>query len=188
MATRRRQRRLSRARDEETPGSFSSPACDLHEFAEVARRRSARGPARGFETKRIYDAPERADGYRVLIDRLWPRGISKERASLDAWLTELAPSTALRTWFHRDLKRRPEFARRYRAELRAQSPLLQTLRRRARRQRVTLLYAARDARVNHAIVLRAVLQRAPRNAARRAVGRTPSGTRRRAPLRVRDRP
>jgi uncharacterized protein YeaO (DUF488 family) len=122
MATRGRPRRLSRAWDEETAGSFSSPAFYLHEFAEVGRR----GSARGFGIKRIYDAPERADGYRVLIDRLWPRGISKKRASLDAWLTELAPSTALRTWFHRDLKRWPEFARRYRAELRAQSPLLQT--------------------------------------------------------------
>jgi uncharacterized protein YeaO (DUF488 family) len=70
----------------------------------------------------------------------------------------------LRTWFHRDLKRWPEFTRRYRAELRGQRLLLQALRERARRQRVTLLYAARDARVNHATVLRAVLQRAPRTA------------------------
>jgi uncharacterized protein YeaO (DUF488 family) len=114
--------------------------------------------------KRVYQAPERADGYRVLIDRLWPRGISRQRAALDAWLIDLAPSTALRTWFHRDPKRWPEFARRYRAELRAQAPLLQTLRQRARRERLTLLYAARNERVNHAVLLRETLRRAPRAA------------------------
>jgi uncharacterized protein YeaO (DUF488 family) len=82
--------------------------------------------------------------------------------ALDAWLTDLAPSTALRTWFHRDPKRWPEFARRYRAELRAQAPLLQTLRQPARRERVTLLYAALNERVNHAVLLRETLRRAPR--------------------------
>jgi len=92
--------------------------------------------------------------------------MSKQRAALDAWLSDLAPSTALRAWFHRDVKRWPEFARRYRAELRAQAALLRTLRQRVRRQRVTLLYAARDARVNHATVLRGVLLR-------RAAGRRP---------------
>ena len=127
-------------------------------MATVRQRRSA--PARGIGIKRIYETPASADGYRVLIDRLWPRGISKQRACLDAWLIELAPSTALRSWFHRDPKRWPEFARRYRAELRTQRAQLQTLQQRARRQRVTLLYAARDARVNHATVLRALLQRA----------------------------
>ena len=118
-----------------------------------------RTPARGVEVKRIYDSPAVADGYRVLIDRLWPRGISKRGAALDVWLAELAPSTALRSWFHRDVTRWSEFARRYRAELRAQAPLLQALRQRARQQRVTLLYAARDTRVNHAVVLRDVLRR-----------------------------
>jgi len=116
------------------------------------------------------ETPASADGYRVLIDRLWPRGISKQRASLDAWLTGLAPSTALRSWFHRDRERWPEFARRYRAELRTQAAQLQTLRQRARRQRVTLLYAARDTRINHAMVLREVLRRAPRDASRPARG------------------
>jgi len=137
------------------------------------RRRLLRAPAekagaRGIAIKRIYAAPAGTDGYRVLIDRLWPRGMSKERAALDAWLPDLAPSTALRVWFHRDVKRWPEFARRYRAELRAQAALLRTLRQRARRQHVTLLYAARDARVNHATVLRGILlRRALQAAARR---------------------
>jgi uncharacterized protein YeaO (DUF488 family) len=135
----------------------------------MATRRRRRGAAAGdIGIKRIYEAPASADGYRVLIDRLWPRGVSKQRASLDAWLTELAPSTALRSWFHRDLQRWPEFARRYRAELRTQEAQLQRLRQRARRQRVTLLYAARDTRVNHAAVLREVLRRAPRVARRPA--------------------
>jgi uncharacterized protein YeaO (DUF488 family) len=158
MATRRQRRP---ARDRTRPGAFSSPACYLHEFEQAS---SGKPPAaaHGVGVKRIYDAPASDDGYRVLIDRLWPRGVSKERARLDAWLAQLAPSTALRTWFHRDLKRWPEFTRRYRAELRGQRLLLQALRERARRQRVTLLYAARDTRVNHATVLRAVLQRAPR--------------------------
>jgi len=151
MATRRKHR-ASQA-DEDDVAGYSSPACYLHEFHPAAPR------TRGVEIKRVYDPPDSADGFRVLIDRLWPRGLSKQRAALDAWLIELAPSAALRTWFHRDLERWPEFGRRYRAELRAQVPLLQSLRQRARQQRVTLLYAARDPHVNHALVLRDVLRR-----------------------------
>jgi uncharacterized protein YeaO (DUF488 family) len=154
MASRRR--RQTRDTAGEAVGAYSSPACYLHEFEPPPPVRTS---GRGVEIKRIYDSPDGADGYRVLIDRLWPRGISKRRAALDVWLAELAPSTALRSWFHRDLTRWSEFAQRYRAELRAQAPLLQTLRQRARQQRVTLLYAARDTRVNHAIVLRDVLRR-----------------------------
>jgi uncharacterized protein YeaO (DUF488 family) len=161
----RRQRRVTRAHDDEAAGAFSSPACYLHEFEAEAPHGSPHGVA----IKRIYEEPESMDGYRVLIDRLWPRGISKQRAALDAWLTELAPSSALRTWFHHDPKRWRDFARRYRAELRAQPLLLQTLRERARRQRVTLLYAARDERVNHAVLLREALLRVPHGASPRAV-------------------
>src|SRR5215469_15595052 len=156
MATRGK-RRVTAADDAEVAGSYSSPACYLHEF-EAAEH----APTRGVGIKRIYDAPMSADGFRVLIDRLWPRGVSKQRAALDAWLVELAPSAALRIWFHHDRERWAEFGRRYRAELRAQAPLLQTLRQRARRQRVTLLYGARDPRVNHAVVLRDVLRRSSR--------------------------
>ncbi len=118
--------------------------------------------------KRIYEKPEPADGYRALIDRLWPRGISRQRAALDAWLAELAPSSALRTWFGHDPERWREFARRYRAELRAQRAGLEALRHRAGRMRVTLLTATRDPRINHAVVLRAVLLRSagPRRRAR----------------------
>jgi len=148
----RRKRGTAQA-DTETAAGYSSPACYRHEFQPPAAGR------RGVAIKRVYAPPDSADGYRVLIDRLWPRGLSKQRAALDEWLVDLAPSAALRTWFHHDLTRFPEFSRRYRAELRAQTPLLQQLRARARQQRVTLLYGARDPRANHAVVLRDVLRR-----------------------------
>ena len=160
MASRRKRAAAAR---EAAPrrGAYSSPACYAHEFEPEAPRASGRG----FEIKRVYEKPERADGYRVLIDRLWPRGLSRQRAALDDWLADLAPSTTLRQWFHRDRARWPQFRARYRAELRAQAHALQALRRRAARQRVTLLYAARDAHVNHALLLRDVLRRPARTAA-----------------------
>ena len=103
--------------------------------------------------KRIYDQPEQEDGYRVLIDHVWPRGISRERARLDAWARELAPSDALRNWFDHRPPRFAEFRARYRDELVAQSELLDALRRRAASGRVTVLYAARDREHNNAVVL-----------------------------------
>jgi uncharacterized protein YeaO (DUF488 family) len=157
MASRRR--RANRTRDQEGFGSYSSPACYLHELEN--------GPApartRGVAIKRIYDEPAPGDGYRVLIDRLWPRGMSRERATLDEWLKDLAPSAALRQWFHRDRERFAEFARRYRRELRAHDVELQALRRRTRQQRLTLLTAAREVRANHALVLRELLSRSVRS-------------------------
>ena len=149
---------------------MSSPACYLHEFAADAPAAGAHDVA----IKRIYEQAEMQDGYRALIDRLWPRGVSRQRAALDAWLVELAPSHELRTWFHHDPKRWGEFARRYRAELRAQSEALQALRHRAERMRVTLLTATREPRINHAAVLRALLLQTPRPRARpRAPGLNP---------------
>jgi uncharacterized protein YeaO (DUF488 family) len=109
--------------------------------------------------KRAYDEPASDDGYRVLIDRLWPRGISKERLRLDAWERDLAPSAELRTWFGHVPERFAEFRRRYVAELAAQRPLLADLRRRARSGRVTLVYAAHDMEHNDAVVLEDVLRR-----------------------------
>ena len=139
-------------------GELSSPACYLHEFEPVAPAAAPRDVA----VKRIYEKAELQDGYRALIDRLWPRGISRQRAALDAWLVELAPSNELRTWFHHDTRRWSEFARRYRAELRTQGEALDALRRRAERMRVTLLTATREPRINHAMVLRALLVKTPR--------------------------
>jgi uncharacterized protein YeaO (DUF488 family) len=107
--------------------------------------------------KRVYDPPRKDDGYRVLIDRLWPRGASRERARLDEWAKELAPSDDLRRWFAHDPARFAEFRRRYRAELSAHADHLADLRRRAKSGPVTLLYAARDEEHNNAVVLAELL-------------------------------
>lgn len=104
--------------------------------------------------KRIYEDPAADDGFRVLVDRIWPRGVSKERAKLDVWLKEVAPSTELRQWFHHEEPKWPEFVRRYRAEL-ADNPAVGTLRDiLSRQERVTLLYSAHDEDENQAVVLR----------------------------------
>ena len=109
--------------------------------------------------KRAYEPAKRSDGYRVLIDRLWPRGVSRERAALDAWDPELAPSTELRTWFGHDPGRFEEFRRRYVDELRRQRPRLTELRRRARDGTLTLVFSARDTQHNDAVVLSEVVRR-----------------------------
>lgn len=109
--------------------------------------------------KRIYDPPEPGDGQRVLVDRLWPRGLSRERAGLEAWLRELAPSDELRRWYGHAPERWEEFARRYQAELRQpeRQAALADLTERARRGRLTLLCAARDVEHSNAAVLLDVL-------------------------------
>ncbi|MGH7061108.1 MAG: DUF488 domain-containing protein [Stellaceae bacterium] len=103
--------------------------------------------------KRAYEAPAAADGARILIDRLWPRGIKKADAAIDRWLKELAPSTELRRWFGHEVERWPEFRRRYRAELDRHRELVAELRALARQQRVTLVYGAKDEAHNDAVVL-----------------------------------
>jgi uncharacterized protein YeaO (DUF488 family) len=108
--------------------------------------------------KRVYNPPAPDDGYRVLVDRLWPRGVSRERAELDAWLKDIAPSPQLRTWWDHDPAELDEFTRRYRAELN-HNPAVDELRESLERHpRVTLVYAARDQNVNHAAVLRHYLR------------------------------
>jgi uncharacterized protein YeaO (DUF488 family) len=109
--------------------------------------------------KRAYEAPSREDGTRVLVDRLWPRGVRKEDAAIDHWLKELGPSTALRRWFGHDPARWSDFRRRYRAELAAKPELLAELRALARKGPLTLVYAARDEAHNDAVVLRELLTR-----------------------------
>ena len=111
--------------------------------------------------KRAYDDPAPSDGYRVLVDRLWPRGVAKDDARLDEWARELAPSTELRRWFGHDPEKFDEFRRRYREELEAHKEKVQELRRRARKETVTLVYAARDAEHNDAVVLAELLRGAP---------------------------
>ena len=109
--------------------------------------------------KRVYEPAAPDDGYRVLIDRLWPRGVSRARAELDAWEKDLAPSAELRKWFGHAPERFEAFRRRYIDELSNQRPRLAALRRVARAGTLTLVYSARDGRHNDAVVLAEVLRR-----------------------------
>jgi DNA-3-methyladenine glycosylase len=107
--------------------------------------------------KRVYDEPSADDGYRVLVDRVWPRGLSKDEASFDEWAKDVAPSTELRRWFGHDPAKFDEFVERYRAEL-SGSDKLAELRARCRQHPVvTLLYGAKDTEHNQAVVLRELL-------------------------------
>jgi uncharacterized protein YeaO (DUF488 family) len=112
-------------------------------------------------TKRAYEPAEASDGYRVLIDRLWPRGISKAKAQLDAWEKDIAPSAALRKWYGHDPEKWSEFQSRYRRELRtpAARAILDNLVRRAKRGRVTLVYASHDSEISDVVVIERKLRR-----------------------------
>ena len=113
------------------------------------------------KVKRIYDASIASDGQRILVDRLWPRGISKDAARIDEWMKEIAPSTKLRTWYGHHVEKWPEFVRRYRHELASedQADRLTRLADLGRRGPLTLLFAARDEAHNSAMVLLDVLQK-----------------------------
>ena len=113
--------------------------------------------------KRAYDPVAATDGYRVLVDRIWPRGVTREEAHLDEWARELAPSTGLRRWFGHDPARFEEFQRRYIEELASQAQKLRELRARAREGTLTLVYAARDTDHNDAVVLAELLRRGMRS-------------------------
>ena len=119
--------------------------------------------------KRAYEPAEPADGYRVLIDRLWPRGLRKDAAHLDAWLKEIAPSDELRRWFGHEPSKFPEFRERYQRELRGEAgrAALAELARRAARDTVTLVYAAHDETHNNAVVLARELERKGRRGGQR---------------------
>jgi uncharacterized protein YeaO (DUF488 family) len=122
--------------------------------------------------KRAYEPVSASDGYRVLIDRLWPRGVSGGRAQLDAWEKDLAPSTEHREWFRHEPARYAEFRRRYIEELRAHRPRIAEMRRRAREGTLTLVHSARDTEHIDAVVLAEIVRRGfP------AGGRSPSGAR-----------
>lgn len=114
-------------------------------------------PASRIALKRAYEPPSPSDGVRILVDRLWPRGVSKANAKLDEWMKEIAPSAQLREWFGHDPGRWAEFQRRYAAELRDHSSELRRLRALARKGRITLVYAAHDEEHNDAVVLREAL-------------------------------
>ena len=111
--------------------------------------------------KRAYEEPSRNDGLRILVERLWPRGLSKERAAVDVWLKDLAPSPELRRWFSHDPDKWEEFQKRYWAELDSHPDAVAELRRRAREGPVTFVYAARDEQHNSALALREYLKHHP---------------------------
>jgi len=118
---------------------------------------SSKVPAGNIRLKRAYEAPAADDGVRVLVDRLWPRGVTKRSAALDRWMKEIAPSAELREWFGHDEARWQEFRSRYTKELRGHKHLLTELRSIARRRPLTLVYSARDEEHNDAVVLRHAL-------------------------------
>jgi len=109
--------------------------------------------------KRVYEEPSEDDGRRILVDRLWPRGLTKEKARVDLWLKEIAPSNELRKWFGHEPKKWPEFKRRYGEELKKLGEPLALLRQEAGRGKITMLYGERDEEHNEAVVLQELLQR-----------------------------
>jgi uncharacterized protein YeaO (DUF488 family) len=115
------------------------------------------------QVKRAYEVPAKGDGYRVLVDRVWPRGMKKEQLRLDTWLKQLAPSTPLRKWFGHDPAKWNEFKRRYFRELTGHREDIRELRKRARQGRVTLVFAAKETEFNNAVALKEYLQKRSAN-------------------------
>jgi uncharacterized protein YeaO (DUF488 family) len=111
------------------------------------------------KVKRVYDTPRKDDGFRILVDRLWPRGLSKQKAKIDLWLDDVAPSTTLRRWFAHDPTRWTEFRRRYFEELKAKGELLSLIRERTLRGNISLLYGAKENKFNNAVALKEYLER-----------------------------
>jgi uncharacterized protein YeaO (DUF488 family) len=118
---------------------------------------NTRIPASNVKLKRAYDPPAANDGTRILIDRLWPRGVTKKRAAIDQWMKDIAPSTELRKWFGHDPARWDEFRRRYAKEVHQHADLLDHLRSLARQAPITLVYSAHDEKHNDAVELRALI-------------------------------
>ena len=110
------------------------------------------------QLKRVYEKPSRKDGVRILVDRLWPRGLTKERAAVNLWLKDVAPSSELRKWFGHDPAKWKEFQVRYRKELRQKKDALKLLKQKSEDRTVTLVYGARDEQHNEAVVLRKIVE------------------------------
>ena len=109
--------------------------------------------------KRVYEQPDKDDGLRILVDRLWPRGLTKEKASVDLWLKDIAPSTELRKWCAHDPEKWKRFRGRYETEIRHNHDLIKVLKEKARQGTTTLIYGARDEKHNEALVLKQFLER-----------------------------
>ncbi len=113
------------------------------------------------QIKRVYEAVSKNDGYRILVDRLWPRGVSKEKAKIDLWMKEIAPSNKLRKWFGHDSKKWNDFEKKFKEELKDKTDLLKQIKQIEREKKtVTLVFAAKDEEHCNAVVLKAVLQKA----------------------------
>ena len=134
---------------------------------------ASKAASSAIQLKRAYAPVAKGDGTRILVDRLWPRGIRKTDAAIDRWLKDIAPSTALRQWFGHRPDRWPEFRRRYRAELRQRPELVAEIRNAARAGPVTLVYGARDEVHNEAVVLRDLLSRKSASRRDRSAARRP---------------
>jgi len=109
--------------------------------------------------KRVSEQPDKKDDERILVDRLWPRGLTREKAGVDLWLKEIAPSTELRKWFDHDPEKWQRFRGRYETEIRHKDDLIEVLRQKARKGTITLIYGARDEKHNEALVLKQFLER-----------------------------
>jgi uncharacterized protein YeaO (DUF488 family) len=129
--------------------------------------------------KRVYDPREASDGFRVLVDRLWPRGLTKEKAALDLWAKDIAPSTELREEFNHRPEKFAEFKKHYRLEL-SKNPALAAFRRELKRPKVTLLFGARDLKINHAVVLAEYLKQSVKTKTAPAKKKPQAATRRRS--------
>jgi uncharacterized protein YeaO (DUF488 family) len=110
--------------------------------------------------KRVYESAEEGDGKRILVDRLWPRGLSKKEAKVDVWLKQVAPSPALRRWFGHDPEKWSEFRRRYRHELEKNTDAVEALKKEIGRSKATLLFGAKDSEHNQAVVLKEFIEKA----------------------------
>jgi uncharacterized protein YeaO (DUF488 family) len=117
------------------------------------------------QIKRVYEHPDKDDGMRILVDRLWPRGLTKKKASVDLWLKDIAPSTELRKWFAHDPDKWKKFRGRYQTEIRNNHDLIKALKQKAREGTITLIYGARDQKHNEALVLKQFLEKGEQRSA-----------------------
>ena len=124
-----------------------------------ATKGRSHGGDMNIKIKRVYEQPDKKDGERILVDRLWPRGLTKEKASVDLWLKEIAPSTELRKWFDHDPEKWKNFRGRYETEIRHNDDLIKVLKQKARKGTITLIYGARDEKHNEALVLKQFLEK-----------------------------
>jgi uncharacterized protein YeaO (DUF488 family) len=138
--------------------------------AKRPARKSSQRPAPDVRIalKRVYEKAEAGDGTRILVDRLWPRGLSTDKAGIDRWLRDIAPSDELRKWFGHEPERWPEFIKRYHGELKGRSGELQPIRDAMKKGRVTLLFAARDEVHNNAMVVKEMIETRSRAKARKS--------------------